>query len=388
MDATRARVSALQTEWQQNKSDLAPQRAFQTVDEVLRIMEAQPEQWTGEADVFVELIEMHSEALRPLFPRLIAAGLDYPPFIWSGASEVESESLIRAIDQGQADLGRTLQTLAWIGDQAAVEAFARWKRDPPPNDDELFIPAAEYSREAAWYLDENDRKQELFARHCFAIELDETGANAPLFGDELPPCSWCASPLSELLRIDLTAPAMSWIGWPGSVLRVPMCPRCGYFEMGFARLNPDKPFEWWFDFDPHLASLVAKDEFVLQPDNKLGGPVARCPSTSARGAIRCGAVVSTISPHCQNWAATRCGFGAIGATHPAPTARARCAFWPRSPMAAADCSTFSTAPLARRPPRIIKSVSQPNPCRRKNASHPLAFFCLLRLPLEPRYNFS
>ncbi|ADI07742.1 hypothetical protein SBI_04622 [Streptomyces bingchenggensis BCW-1] len=203
-----------------------------------------------------ELASSAPESLAPHLLRLLAAGVVYPAALYRAADDATQRGLVAEADaggKGALHLNHLLTALAQTRGPVAEEAFRRWRDQPPPGADKLFLGPAEYMTEGGWTL-EGDRARELcgpVAHHLVAEEPegdregdregDEDGAGAAAPQGR---CQGCGAALWTALDLDTAdervAGALAHAGWSGR-LRLVLCYGCAVDDADpvFLGVGPD-----------------------------------------------------------------------------------------------------------------------------------------------------
>lgn len=170
------------------------------------------------------------DALRGVHERLAALGVFHPGELFRGAgTEARDRFLARLPDAGEA--GPLLLTaLAWIGDEVVRVRFREWSRTPPPWAVQLPIPPEQHALDAAWHLEEDGVRRDLFHTECWALVPPGEAPSGPgpvrVVGAHGADCPWCGGPLVTLLDLDLTDPRLAFVDLAGTRLRIATCPHC------------------------------------------------------------------------------------------------------------------------------------------------------------------
>lgn len=211
-----------------------PSRAIQLVADLVRDGYS-----SGDLE---DLARRHPEWLRTHHRALIDAGVLYPSFLFTAASEDTVDALIRLVDDGQAgrELGSVLGALAWTRTTAAVDAFGRWRQSPPPGTDQLPVPVADYAHDGGWELDAAGRRRPLATDVAFALEPSRSSAP-----ETKERCPWCNLGLVELLNVDLSSPPLTVLGLAeAGPVGVVTCIRCGLFTTVLTEYDAAGSVRW------------------------------------------------------------------------------------------------------------------------------------------------
>ncbi len=160
-------------------------------------------------------------------------------------AELRDDLLVR-VESGDGNRNHLLQALAWIGDAAVVERFARWRSEPPAWKESLFIPPQDYSREAGWELTAQGGKRNLFFPACVELlpGVSTQPASFVAIQERADACPWCRSRLTNLFAVDDTAfDLASGADRLGSV-QVATCEVCTAFRTVFGMLDEAGHGRW------------------------------------------------------------------------------------------------------------------------------------------------
>ncbi|MDX3230842.1 hypothetical protein [Streptomyces sp. ME19-01-6] len=187
----------------------------------------------GDIDELSELADGAPEELTPHLPRLLAVDVVYPAKLYRAADSETQRGLVAKVDAGGSDslrLNHLLMALAQTRGPVAEAAFRRWRDQPPPGADKLFLSPAEYMPEGGWTL-EGDRVRELCGPISYRLraeeeEAGEDGAGADPAHER---CQGCGGPMWTALDLDTAdervAEALEHVGWSGR-LRLAICYEC------------------------------------------------------------------------------------------------------------------------------------------------------------------
>jgi hypothetical protein len=185
------------------------------------------------AEIAVSLRRASEYPMDVFLDALIKRGELYPGFMFLGARPEIRDSIFRRMDERleSLSLNHALVALAWIGDQAVVEQFARWRDDPPAWANKLFIPPHRYAHEAGWEVTTDNRRRELCLSQCYQLlrrsSADTQASTVEVVVDAPEICPWCGRRLIYLLEIDRTSP----FSLPGRA-RILTCDSCSCFSEG------------------------------------------------------------------------------------------------------------------------------------------------------------
>ncbi|MGY0060198.1 hypothetical protein ACWY4P_27255 [Streptomyces sp. LZ34] len=196
---------------------------------------------TGDGDLpeLDELADTAPEDLAPHLPRLLAADVVYPAKLYRAADGDIQRGLVAEADaggKGALHLNHLLMALAQTRGPVAEGAFRRWRDQPPPGADKLFLGPAEYMPEGGWML-EGDRVRELcgpVAHRLEAVEAveaveEEAGEEGAGAGAPHGRCAGCGGVMWTALDLDTAdgrvAEALAHVGWSGR-LRLVVCYGC------------------------------------------------------------------------------------------------------------------------------------------------------------------
>ncbi|MER7790183.1 hypothetical protein [Streptomyces sp. NPDC097640] len=240
----------------------------------------------GDAPELEELARTAPESLAPHLPRLLAADVVYPAVLYCAADDETQRDLVAQADaggKGALRLNHLLSALAQTRGPVAEEAFRRWRDQPPPGADKLFVTPAEYMPEGGWML-EGDRARELcgpVAHHLVAEESEEVEES------RIPQerCQGCGAALWTALDLDTAdarvAGALVHAGWSGR-LRLVVCYGCAVDDADpvFIRVGPDGTSRLSDPPEPGTGLPAAGAPTVRMVPGHRSGP---CPVDSAIG---------------------------------------------------------------------------------------------------------
>ncbi|MFI0357476.1 hypothetical protein [Actinomadura sp. 9N407] len=218
--------------------------------------------------------------LSPHLPDLFAAGVLYPVKLYRTAGDDLQRAVVAMIDDGASELNSLLLILAHTRGPVAESAFRRWREQPPPGADELFIGPADYMREGGWIL-EKGRVRELCGQTAYSLEPDTDRTVEPPAQGE---CTWCRAPLWTVIDVDTgdrrVAEALAHTGWSGR-LRIVTCQGCHAYTTVYSTVSPDgssrlsdhsaEPIRILDDLSPPVTLRKVPKELLTTPDMSVGG---------------------------------------------------------------------------------------------------------------------
>jgi hypothetical protein len=170
------------------------------------------------------------DALRGVHERLAALGVFHPGELFRGAGAEARDRFLARLPEAGEETPLLLSALAWIGDEVVRVRFREWSRTPPLWAVELPIPPEQHALDAAWYLEEDGVRRDLFKDECWALVPPGEAAESPgpvrVGTPHGADCPWCGRPLVTLFDLDLTAPRLAFVGLAGTRLRIATCPHC------------------------------------------------------------------------------------------------------------------------------------------------------------------
>ncbi|NUS55149.1 MAG: hypothetical protein HOV66_09875 [Streptomycetaceae bacterium] len=238
-------------------------------------------------DDIATLAATHPHEVAPHLPRLLDAGVLWPPRIYRPLDEESQRALVARIDAGTDPMAAGyLDILAFARGADAERAFRRWRDEPPPG---CAAAAVEQSTIDAGWLVTGDGIRELQAAVAYALVPGD--GDAPV--DDDAHCPWCAAPLWVALDIDTgaddrVAAALAHTGWSGR-LRVTPCLVCSCVGPSFFRVASDGGAAW----SPHTRK---PDWYTPGPPERPGAvPLTVGPArATAHGASAWGKGGSTL----------------------------------------------------------------------------------------------
>lgn len=137
-----------------------------TDDEIAGLIEAVLSQAEGPDDAHVYaplccLACFRAGSLASHHGRLVELRLFYPGVIYHGAGVEITAELLSLLDEDEYR-NHILTALAWIGDEAAIKAFAGWLHSPPAWTSKLYVPPERYAYEAGWELAPEGMRRDLY----------------------------------------------------------------------------------------------------------------------------------------------------------------------------------------------------------------------------------
>lgn len=117
-------------------------------------------------DIVLCLAAFTDVPLESCLRAFVAQGSAWPSMPFCRASSDIRDSLISWVEEDGANRNHILLALAWIGDEAVVNLFARWRKNPPSWSNTLYIPPQDYAREAGWELDDDGKRRDLYFHDC------------------------------------------------------------------------------------------------------------------------------------------------------------------------------------------------------------------------------
>ncbi len=218
------------------------------VDEIVELLGGEHQEEA--VDLLVLLSVFTSAVLTPALTKLVELEEFFPPHVFRSANTMVSDLLVAAITEGTSDQHRALQALAWIGDEAAVAALARWRGELPESLAELRrrgYSIDSITHEAGWEFDAEGQVRRLSSVHCTAlVELDNEEPGPGVV--QLPSsdsCPWCNEPLVALFRLSLSDLGLPQAPTLPDILDVTTCMRCVADEASvFMRVEADGSSHW------------------------------------------------------------------------------------------------------------------------------------------------
>ena len=212
-------------------------------------------------DILLCLACFRPGSLQPFHDQLIDRGIIYPNVLFHGAPADISRRVLSAVKPSigrsvldaltgdpRVRLNHLLLVLAWIGDQTVQSAFAEWRRKPPSWSGHLNVKPHEYAHEAGWELSADGSRRDLYSH--FAIPLVRSGDPLAVEGPMTfaSPCSescgWCGQPLTALLDLDLTNPALQPFQFSGTRWRMATCLFCACYTPIYTRVDSCGAAAW------------------------------------------------------------------------------------------------------------------------------------------------
>lgn len=172
------------------------------------------------------------DALRGLHERILRLGVVWPGEIFQGSDPAVRDLLLDLLPEAEEVLPFLLSALAWIGDPVVLLRFQQWRREPPLWTALLELSAEQHTLDAAWHLDADGTRRELFLPECRELVPVEESVNGHgagpvrVIASHPESCSSCGGPLIALFDIDLTDARTAFLGLDGTRLRIATCPSC------------------------------------------------------------------------------------------------------------------------------------------------------------------
>ena len=171
----------------------------------------------------------------------------WPTIAFRNAGPEIRDSIIAALNSGNAHASHALASLAWIGDETVRKQFEIWDSAPPEWWDHLFVLPSEFSYVAGWESSPQGRR-DLFFNDCFAIEAlspnlptDKSVVIAEATADH---CPWCNEKLTHLLDLNLSDPRFSFLKLKAKHLPVLTCHVCSCYGQIFSEFTSDGAAHW------------------------------------------------------------------------------------------------------------------------------------------------
>ncbi|MEO1134090.1 MAG: DUF1963 domain-containing protein, partial [Cyanobacteria bacterium J06639_1] len=147
-----------------------------------------------------------------------------PGVIFHRAPSDLRDRLLERVEWDEEHRRSILSVLAWIGDEAIVEAFASWTRNAPSWSDGFSL--ADYALGAGWELTDAGEARKLYFQQCRKLtrEAPDSPDVFQVFGNTQDACPWCRQCLTNLFDLNPIA-----IGLPrelGDRLQVKTCEGC------------------------------------------------------------------------------------------------------------------------------------------------------------------
>lgn len=227
--------------------------------------------------------------------RLVNIGVFYPGILYYQASAAVRDQLLARVDDPGANANHLLKSLAWIGDDVVCRRFHEWRGVTPEWSKRLYMAPDRYAEEAGWTLTPEGTRRDLYFSTCYPIVSAGT-ANGELEIQQSrsDACRWCGQTLINLLGIDLTLPALAFLGLEGSRLIILSCVRCSDYASiasdidlrGNAvwrkdnerpRFNGFDSDEWeyqsfhWTLASPRRSPFEAHPNFMYRGTSQIGG---------------------------------------------------------------------------------------------------------------------
>jgi hypothetical protein len=226
-------------------------------------------------DILSHLACLQPGSLSGLSLELAQQGLLYPSVIFCGADEQATALLVEQLDIGEADnVNLSLLALAWADNPVVLQAFQKWRSNPPSWCESLHIPPHEYADSAGWELTADGQRRGLILNQCHPLvppdHRDAVPGVVQVNGPSNSSCGWCSRRMTALLDFDLTNELLAFLGIEGSRLRIETCDVCTCYRMVFTQVDwaggaswhaantrpdylPDDAGDWGF---PKEAALV------------------------------------------------------------------------------------------------------------------------------------
>jgi len=167
----------------------------------------------------------------------------WPAVVFRGASASLRDQILSYLESaddsqsGTLPVNHALCALAWIGDDAVANAFARWVNTPPRWRETLHVGPAEYARVAGWELKETLRRNLYFGTCSTVRATDAPASGAVAFQQQQQTCPWCARPLVSMLSLGSEATPVP-LGTRHLVILT--CGQCTFYaEYIFAHVSED-----------------------------------------------------------------------------------------------------------------------------------------------------
>ncbi|MEZ8804303.1 hypothetical protein AB6D78_24465 [Vibrio splendidus] len=200
--------------------------------------------------ICIGLVAFRSSNLSMLLNYMLKKKIYYPSILFKNSGSDTVRVLLNEVHSDQENRNLILLALAWANCKEVVSEFAIWRNCAPEWEDELYIPAYQYSKEAGWELDSSNRKRNLFYERCYPLVPAKSRPSASTCNTFTPSdhdCHWCGRPLTNLLEIDLTDSKFGFLGIQGQLLKITTCDVCAsyseamymeYDTLGHSRWSP------------------------------------------------------------------------------------------------------------------------------------------------------
>lgn len=245
-------VSALRT--------LTPEQARDVAWWTLQHDDLRPDgyYWSGLLGAIANYVD---GGLVPLYPDILERKIYYPASIFRGADPATRDELIAGIEHVTPEVlaensgvrNDLLLCLAWVGDEAVQQLFARWREKPPAWSDELFVAPEDYANQGGWELTPEGTRRDLFLAPAYELMLAELEAEGAQAGPVVVPgpaqavgasCAWCGRELNALFDLDLRDSRLAFLGLKGTRVRVTYCPFCSLFATLYTDVDTRGSVTW------------------------------------------------------------------------------------------------------------------------------------------------
>jgi hypothetical protein len=190
------------------------------------------------------------------------------------------ETNLEAQPRGSLLRADIVVALAWSESMIAVEAFQRWRRNPPVWVQGLSQPLERCTRAAGWELTEDGQKRYLYHHTCYELvpwkneELAMLSGPVSVYTPSEERCPSCHQKCKFLFTIDVCDSRLRFLDPLRDQIKVPLCPLCEELDEEHPSVkqplvlgSPRTPYEtiglYWMD---GLSRIGGHPEWVQSPD--------------------------------------------------------------------------------------------------------------------------
>jgi hypothetical protein len=196
-------------------------------------------------DILRNLASLQPGSLAPFHRRLIDKRLYYPAIVFNGATSEIAKQILKAL----AVVGATnslaahhiLRALAWIGDKVVQQAFASWRRSPPPWASRLHVPPDTYAQQAGWELTPDGSRRDLFVRECHPLvkpgDQHADPETLKVVHKHEGSCPWCRGQMTTMLDLNLSRPELAFLDVQGQRLQIAACHGCACYGTVYTKID-------------------------------------------------------------------------------------------------------------------------------------------------------
>jgi hypothetical protein len=146
-------------------------------------------------------------------------------------------------------LDQALRALSWIGDKPVQQWFHRMRTDMTSWGSLFYLSVDDYVSEGGWELTPEGERRDLYFPHAYQLVSSDmvSDANSSAVTVAVPfedHCYWCGRPLTVLLDLDLSHPALSFLPIDGRHLRLVMCEWCYIDKHLFMEIDFEGNARW------------------------------------------------------------------------------------------------------------------------------------------------